>query len=249
MDFCQKYSEINCSISDILERIKPIQFIDGVLVVDSPIAVDSKTIFLNDQPIDTTSGVLNFPANSTIDNEPLDALPFIGDTLELPTYSTINGYNITTTNYTYFFNIQTSSFFKESGNYLVGTPLRPQSFPSYPIYNLTNVQFPFVAPQDCVLTSLIFTFVGSVYGGANYNNVVAYIDVIDTNDNITYTGISVSIPLCPPRTRLFAEKKFQYALNKDYGVGIRFTYDDSFLNPFNYGCAQFATLGYKFAMV
>lgn len=245
MDFCQKYIEVNCSISDILNRIEPIEFIDGVLVVGSNILVGSQSIYINDKEINTTEGVLDLPQDSTIDNQPLDGPPFTGDTLELPTYTTIDGYTITTTNYTYFYNIQTSSFFKESDNYLVGTPLKPEDF-SYTIYNLTNAQFPFIAPQDCILTSLIFTFVGGVWGNVDYTDATAYIDVIDTNGNITYTGISATIPVCPPQTRYYAETKFEYTLSKDHAVGIRFDYDAPFLTAFNYGCGQFATLGYKF---
>lgn len=248
MNLCQNSSTIDCSISDILNRIKPIEFIDGVLVVSSPVSIESNKLLIGNNEITTSNDVLKLPINTTINQQPLNGLPFTGNTLSLPTYTTIDGYTIATTNYVYFYNMQTRVILKESGNYLVGADVTPNQS-SGPKVDITNVQFPFIAPQDCILTSLIFTFVGAVYGNPvteAYTNVTAYIDTISPSGSISWTGISVNIPICPPKTRYYVEKKFQYSLNKNYAVGIRFTYIAAPFTAFNYGCGQFATLGYKF---
>ena len=98
MNLCQNSTQAQCSVSDILNRIEPIQYEDGVLVINSPVSINFSTIYINDQPISVNNDILNFPLSTTIDYEPLKDPPFTGDTLELPRQTTINNYTIFTTN-------------------------------------------------------------------------------------------------------------------------------------------------------
>lgn len=240
MNLCQNSTHVQCSVSDILNRIKPIQYEDGVLVINSPVLIDFSTIYINEQPISVNNDILNFPLNTTIDYEPLKDPPFTGDTLELPLQTTINNFTIFTTNYFYFLNNGRRT---TSDTYIIpggGVNLNPT-------YNFNGINFPFIPPKDCVLTSLIFSFVGNRGTGSSattVTNVNASIMKIDGSGTITDTGINVSIPTCPPNTRPSVDKKFYYPLSKGEAIGIRFT----FVGVINstYGGCQYATLGYKF---
>lgn len=240
MNFCQNSTQVQCSISNILNRIEPIQYQDGVLVISSPVSTNSSTIFINEKPISVDNDILNFPLTTTIDYEPLKDPPFTGDTLELPPQTTIDNFMIFTTNYFYFLNNYRRT---TSGTYIIpGGGINIDS-----TYNYNGINFPFFAAKDCVLTSLIFSFVGNKGTGINattVTNINAYIMKIDGNGIITDTGINVSIPSCPPNTRPSVDKKFYYPLSKGEAVGIRFTFVGSINST--YGGCQYATLGYKF---
>lgn len=232
MNCCEETYEAGCSIGDILQRIEPIQYVNGTLIVNSPISVQ-EDININNNLLTLVGGTLDLPADSTIAGQPLNGPPFTGDTLELPQYTTINGFSIFTTNYFYFFNTSIGSIDKQSGNYIINS--------DYTTPSINNIRFPFFAPEDCVLTSFIFSFAVSTSGVSTITNVMGYIDVVDTLGNITYTGVSVVIPECPRGTKYYAEKYFQYTINKGHSVGVRFTYDGS-----AFSVCQFAVIGYKF---
>ena len=232
---CKGVPDVQCAVSGILDRIEPIRFEDGVLMVDGSFASSGTTLLINDEAMTAENGVLNLPPDSTIDHQPLQGLPFTGDTLELPQHTTINGFQLFTTNYFYLMNNGN----KNSGNYIVNS-----SFPLNPTYNFNGINFPLIVPRDCVLTSFIFSFVGNKGGGTDITNINAYIDIIDQAGAITYTGISVNIPTCPPNTKPFADKTLNYPLIKGYAVGVRFTYNGTVTTT--HGGYQFSTIGYKF---
>lgn len=241
MNLCQNSTQIQCSVFDILNRIEPIQYEDDILVINSPVSTSASVIYINEEPIVVNNGVLNFPLNSTVDNEPLKDSPFTGDILELPPQTTINDYKIFTTNYFYFLN---NSINKNKSGYYV---LLGGGANENPTYNLKGIEFPFIASQDCVLTSLVFSFVGNKGTGLNattITNINAYIMKIDTAGTITNTGISVTIATCLPNTKPYVDKQFQYPLSKGEAIGIMYTFVGSINST--YGGSQFATLGYKF---
>lgn len=234
---CRGVADVQCAVSDILERIEPIRFENDVLSVSSPFSTNATMLLINDEAITAENGVLNLPPDSTIDHQPLQGLPFTGDTLELPKHTSINGFELFTTNYFYFMNNGNTN----SGNYIVNAG----NFNANPTYNFNGVNFPLIAPRDCVLTSFIFSFVGNKGGsGADITNINAYIDIIDQAGVITYTGISVNIPICPRNTKPFADKAINYPLSKGYAVGVRFTYTGTVTTT--YGGYQFASIGYRF---
>lgn len=238
--FCKEATDVQCTVSNILNRIEPIQYEDGDLIVNSTLSTNSSVFLINNQPITVEEGVLDFPTNSTIDQEPLNGLPFTGDILELPPWTTINNFMLFTTSYFYFMNQGKQT----SGSYIVNAGGAPILNPTY---NFNGINFPFIAPQDCVLTSFLFSFVGNK--GLNVQtitNINAYLDMIDSSGTITYTGISVNIPTCPPNTKPFADKQITFPLSKGNAIGVRFTYSGSVTTT--YGGWQFATLGYRFTL-
>lgn len=229
METCSTSSNyVHCEISNILRRIEPIEYDNEMLVISGDVSVGSSTILLNNQTISVQNGVLEFPNSTTIDYEPLKDPPFTGDTLDLPPQTVIDNYKIFTTNYFYFMNNGSTN----SGNYI--------------LLNSSGAQFPFIAPKDCVLTSLIFSFVGNTQASTvSITNATAYIDIVSPSGVITQNVVNATIPVCPPNKKPYVDKKFYYPLSKDYAVGIRFTYDQGTI-PSGFGGCQFATLGYKF---
>lgn len=227
MKSCSDTSVLQCSISNILERIEPIQYENDTLVISSPVSINSSSIVIDNQSIQVQNGVLDFPDNTTIDYDALKGLPFTGDTLELPPQTVIDNFKIFNTNYFYFMNNGSTN----SGNYI--------------LLNSNGNRFPFIAPKDCVLTSLIFSFLGNTQASTvSITNATAYVDIVSPLGIITPNVVSATIPVCPPNKKPYVDKKFYYPLSKDYAVGIRFTYDQGTISGFG-GC-QFATLGYKF---
>jgi len=231
MNCCQSVQIVDCNVQEILRRIEPIQYVDDVLVVNAPMSVQN-AIYIDTKPLTLVTGDLELPDDSTIDGTPLNGLPFTGDILDLPPQTTIDNFTIFTTNYFYFFNVSNSYF--TSGEYIVNS-----QFTSSPSTN--NIRFPFIAPENCILTSFVFTFAIGTSAPSTITDATGYIDVIDTIGTITYTGISATIPICPRGTKYYAEKSFQYSLSKGHSVGIRFTF-----NGTAGSWTQFAVLGYKF---
>lgn len=234
MKCCSSIQSVDCDVHEILRRIGPIQYKDGVLVVSSQMSVENALVISN-QPVSVVSGNLDLPGDSTIDGTPLNALPFTGDILELPPQTTINNFSILTTNFFYFFNVSNS--YLTSGNYIINS--------LYSGATITDgIKFPFFAPEDCYISSFIFTFAVGTSAPSTITEATGYIDVIDTLGNITYTGISATIPICPRGTKYYAEKKINspYFLIKGHSAGVRFTF-----NGTAGSWRQFAVLGYKFA--
>lgn len=240
-NFCKEATDVQCTVSNILNRIEPIRYENEMLIINSDVSTNSSVVLINNQPILVENGVLDFTANSTIDQQPLNGLPFTGDTLELPPLTTINNFKLLTTNYFYFMNNGKQT----SGSYIVNAGGAPVLNPTY---NFNGINFPFIAPQDCVLTSFLFSFVGNKGGviSETITNINAYLDMIDPSGTITYTGISVNIPSCLPNRKPFADKQFTYPLSKGNAIGVRFTYNGNITTT--YGGWQFATLGYRFVL-
>jgi hypothetical protein len=226
-----KISTVDCEIETILQQIEPIQYDNNNLIVSSPLSVEN-TVTITDQSLTILNNVLELPENTTIDGQPLDQVPYTGDILELPQETTIDGFSLFTTSYYSFFN---SSIQNASGNYIIGS--------TYTGSASNYIKFPFFVPENCILTSLIFSFAVASTSPSTISNATAFIDIVDPVGTITYTGISVSIPYCPRGSKYYANKYFQYPLTKGYSVGIRFTYDGTAGS-----CSQFATLGYKFLL-
>lgn len=231
MNCCQTVPNVDCNVQEILRRIEPIQYVDGVVVVNGPVSVQD-AVYIDNKALTLVAGDLELPSDSTIDGTPLNGLPFTGDILNLPPQTTIDNFKIFTTNYFYFFNVSNS--YLTSGEYIVNS-----QFTSSPSTN--NIRFPFTAPENCILTSFVFTFAVGTSATSTITNATGYLDIIDTLGNITYTGISATIPSCPRGTKNYAENSFQYSLSKGHSVGVRFTF-----NGTAGSWAQFAVLGYKF---
>lgn len=237
--FCKEATDVQCTVSNILNRIIPIQYENGMLIINSTVSTNSSVFLIDNQPITVEGGVLDLPANSTINEQPLNGLPFTGDILELPPLTTINNFKLFMTSYFYFMNNGKQS----SGSYIVNAGGAPVLNPTY---NFNGINFPFIAPQDCVLTSFLFSFVGNKGSGTTITNINAYLDMIDPSGTITYTGISVNIPSCPIDTKPFADKQITFPLSKGNAIGVRFSYTGSITTLF--GGWQFATLGYRFVL-
>lgn len=233
MSCCQKIPLMNCEIEDILNRIEPITYDGETLFVNSPISVNGE-ISIENQPLVVQGGVLELPIDTTIAGTPLNALPFIGDVLTIPPQTTIDGFTIFTTNYFYFFN---TSNLNTSGSYIINSEVLGANPPT------NNIKFPFFTPENCILTSLIFSFAVSSSAPSTITNATAFIDVISPTGTVTYTGISTTIASCPRGTKYFSDTTFQYPVAKGHSVGIRFTYSGS-----SGSNCQFATLGYKFIL-
>jgi len=235
MSCCQNVPQVACAIEEILNRIEPIQYVNDTLVINSPLSVET-AVYINEEPLTIVDNVLDLPDTSTIDGNPLDGLPFTGDILELPPQTTIDGFSIFTTNYFYFFN---TSGYTSSGNYIIGSNILAFGV----IVPTTNLVFSFFAPEDCFLTSLVFSFAVQSSAPSTIINATAEIHVIDPSNPLVVinTGITATIPSCPRGTKYYADTTFQYSLPKGWSVGIYFTYAGS-----AGGTCQFATLGYKF---
>lgn len=239
MSCCQNISKVACAIEDILNRIEPIQYTDDVaLTIASPILVQSPMTIDNQSLNVGSGGVLSLPNTATINGSPLNGLPFTGDILNLPDQTTINGFSLLTTNYFYFFNTTNASY-TSSGSYIICSNILTTPGPPPALTN--NIKYPFFVPENCILTSFIFSFAVSSSGASTISNVNAYLEMISPSGVVTNTGIFVTIPSCPSGTKYFADKTFQYPVNKGFSIGVRFTYSGT-----SGGSCQFATLGYKF---
>lgn len=234
MSCCQEIPHVSCAIENILTRIEPITFQGGTLIVNSPISVNGD-VRIADETITTQGGNLELPSDTTIAGTPLNALPFTGDVLTLPPQTTIDGYTLFTTSYFYFYNISDRT---GSGSYIINSAVIGNFDPT-----TNNIRFPFFVPENCVLTSLIFSFGTSTSAPSTITNATAYIDVVSPTGVVTYTGISTTIPTCPRGTKYYSDTTFQYTVAKGHSVGIRFTYSGTSGSP-----CQFATLGYKFIL-
>lgn len=234
MSCCQEIPHVSCDIGNILSRIEPITYQGGTLIVDSPISVNGD-VRIGGELIVVRNGVLELPIDTTIAGTPLNALPFTGDVLTLPPQTTIDGFTIFTTNYFYFFNTSERT---TSGSYIInGTVIG--------MFNPTtdNIRFPFFVPENCVLTSLIFSFATSSNAPSTVANATAYIDVVSPTGVVAYSGISTTIPSCPRGTRYYSDTTFQYPVAKGHSVGVRFTYSGSAGST-----CQYATIGYRFIL-
>lgn len=236
---CQNFSQISCSITDILKRIQPIQYsTDGVLDIDSSIDIQTGLLVGNAE-ISVINNHLNLPARTLINGVPLLSDAFTNDIISLPTTTMINGYFPITEQYYYFYNVNSSSFgsFSYRGYIVNGR--------NYPVNVRTASQdphgFSFIVPEDCVLTSLKLLYVLTSGIFATPTDAIIYIDVVDTNLNPYYTGVFLTITKPANSSRTLIETEFEYFVRKGDSVAVWVQGDGQFLGS----VTPFAILGFK----
>lgn len=229
METCQSINSIHCSLGDILQRITPIEYIDNVLVIHSPMSV-STSLHLDGVSIEGSNGVLELPQGTTVGGVPLLSPLYIGDIYQLPSKTNIDGFRI---NDGHFFNFYSARIFA-SGSYINNFQAGPSG--DYPWF------FPFFVPQNCVLTSLRFSMAIGSSGTSTITNATSTIYTWSLSGVVTNTGISTVIASCPVNTRTYAETTFQYPVLKGTSIGIKVQYTGSASATIT----PFAVLGYKF---
>lgn len=248
MNDCIKIKNLDCSLRSILDRITPIEFIDNVLVINSPLTITDGTITIGETIITGTGGVLSLPEGTTVDGTPLLSPQYVDGVYVLPDKTEIDGTQILNVNYFYYYTAYTPEdsyynnnpfasgyFINNCGGYS-GTP--NASDPG---------NYPFFAPADCVLTSLRFS-VAQVYPDFGF----AFTDIRNMRATIytmSLSGIQTATPIdvfiagdIDFDTRRYAETTFQYPIEKGVSVGIKVVYQGETEGAIT----VFATLGYKF---
>lgn len=230
METCLSIKSIQCSLGNILQRITPIEYVDNVLVINSPLSVGS-SLQLGDVSMVGSNGVLELPEDTTVGGVPLLSPQYVGEIYELPSKTNIGGFRI---NEGHFFNFYSSSIFS-SGCFI-------NNYNSFPAGNYPWF-FPFFIPQDCQLTSLRFSMAIGSSGTSTITNATATIYTWSLSGVITNTGLSATIASCPLNTRTYAETTFQYPVVKGDSLGIKVEYTNSATATIT----PFAILGYKFS--
>lgn len=248
--------EIKCSIGSIEQRISPITFDGNTLVIDSNLQV-AQTLTADNAVIENLS-ITNLNISSNI--VPTEDLSYnlgsptnwfknlyvndiytsggslyvntahitaTGDVLNLPPKTTINEYPVLNTSYFTFFSNSTTGF----GYIRVGATNFGSSTNTY--------SFPFVAPRTIVITSLMLSY--AIGSSGSITNATAYMDILDTNGNISFSGNTATIPSCTANTKRFAESTFEYTVLKGDSVGIYIGYDSSTAS----NATPIATIGYR----
>ena len=233
---CQDIRDMDCSIHSILQRITPMDYIDNVLVVSSPLSTNT-SLTIDNVVIGGQNGVLSLPEGTTVGGVPLLSPHYVNGTYVLPNKTTIDGYPILNTNYFYFYTTNNLTFQTFSSGCFINNNISTSSVSSTSFV----ANYLFLVPGDCVLTSLLFSFVVGA-GTSSLTNVVATIYTISLADVVINTGVTATIAACPVNTRNFAFSNFQYAVKNGHRVGIRVTYTGSSTSIMT----AFATLGYKF---
>lgn len=216
MDCCQDIPTLSCLMVDIEKRITPLQFSNQVLTVDIPITVQD-SLDVGGATISVENDHINLPARTLVNGAPLLSSAFENDIFPLPINTMIDGYFPITEQYYYYFTATNGSF-QYNGYILNGQPTSV----STRVSNSNQRCFSFVAPEDCVLTSLTFllTFVPGNYGTSPIASVM--VDVMDTNMSVYYTGVYIDVPAPSSNTldRMFVETQFQYYVQKGDSVAV-----------------------------
>lgn len=224
---------LDCFLYSILQRITPIEFVDGVLVISTAMSVNT-SITIDNVVIEGNNGTLELPEGTTVGGTPLISPHYVNNVYVLPSNTVIDNFAVLNTNYFYFFS--TDSAVLLSSNQFINNTFFSDSSSSY------APNYPFLVPSACVLTSLLF----SVYVNSGFfstiTNMKATIYTISSDNVVTNTGISTTIASCPLNSRNFNSTNFQYSVSAKTRVGIRIEYNGSVSSDF----APFATLGYKF---
>lgn len=234
---CQDIQDIQCSIPAIQERIVPIDFINNTMVVDSAISVEN-TLTIDGAEISTETGHIDIPARTLLNGVPLLSDAFLSQVINLPTDTILNGYAPTIEQYFYFFTATSSTFllnFAPNGYMINGLTITTGT----PTVDMRA--FPFIAPEDCVLTSFKLLYVVSPGISGNAGNGRVSLDLIDKNFNPFFTGIAYDIIAPSNDSRTFFQSQFEYYLQKGDSVGIYV----SGSAQFNGGVSIYATLGYR----
>jgi hypothetical protein len=149
----------------------------------------------------------------------------------------IDGYPMLNTNYFYFYTTNNLSAQTFSSGCFINNNISTSSVSSTSFV----ANYLFLVPGDCVLTSLLFSFVVGA-GTSSLTNVVATIYTISLQNVVVDTGITATILACPVNSRNFSFSNFQYTVQNGHRVGVRVTYTGSSTAIMT----AFATLGYKF---
>lgn len=229
MEICQSINSSYCSIGDILQRITPIEYIDNVLVINSPLSVGT-SLQLDGVSVEGSKGVLELTEGTTVGGVPLLSPQYVGGIYKLPSKTNIDGFRI---NEGHFFNFYSNTIYS-SGCFI-------NNYTSYPAGNYPWF-FPFFVPHDCVLTSLRFSMVIGSSGTSTITNAKATIYTWSLSNVVTNTNISATIASCPVNTRTYAETTFNYPVLKGASIGIKVEYTNSATATIT----PLAVLGYKF---
>lgn len=233
---CQDIPEINCAAVSINERIAPITFEEDTIVIDAPLETGAP-FSVSGAEINVEAGHIEIPAKTLLNGVPLISDAFVGDAIPIPSNTTINGYKPTIEQYFYFFSTTSSTFLIDTFN---GYIINGRDFTtSTPVIDLRG--FPFIAPEDCVLTSLRLSYIltPGLIGVPGDGRIS--LDVIDTNLNPFFTGVSYDIIAPGANSNTSFYKQFEYMLRKGDSVGLYV----SGTSQFNGGILVFATLGYR----
>lgn len=237
---CRNIKQIKCSTVKINERIVPIQYINDTLVVEAPMFINNN-LSIGDAIISTENGIIDLPAKTLVNGTPLISDAFTN--ISLPPETIIDGYVPTTEQYFYFFTTDyTRLNYQYTGYLLNGTD---GSTLEYLTVSLNT--FPFIAPEDCVLTSfkLIYICVPDPDDTPPSDGYIS-LEVLDTELNTFFTGISYNVIEPSPDSRTVFETQFEYYLKKGDSVGLYISGTaGSPGGPERGGLAVYATLGYR----
>lgn len=244
MESCDNLKQMKCAIDSIIQRITPIEYIDNILVVNSPLEVRSTSIMIDGVSLIGSDGVLELPEGTTVGGTPLLSPQYINGIYTLPNQTVIDGRLILNVNYFYFYTTNTTNAYGSTYSFQSGSFIN--NCGGFVSSSTDPGNFPFFAPADCDLTFLRFSIALSGTKGDSFiTNVVATIYTMSLSGIQTNTTISTpSIPSAPIETRKYAEKTFNYPLKKGYSVGIRVAFDGFVIDE---AVSVFATLGYKFS--
>ena len=241
MENCKAIDLLECSIQNIIERITPIQYTDNVLHIESPLSVNPSLI-INNVALDGNNGVLELPEGTNVGGVSLLSPHNINGAYELPPKTEISGYKVLSTHYFYFFTSTTRPFSLSftNGGFINNYGQNDGTYPG---------NYPFLVPNDCVLTSLRFSLVVlAVVGGGSpsstITNATATIYTVSLSGVQTNTGVSVTIPASPLPSRNYAETTFSYPVTKGTSIGVRVQYTGTVSSEV--GVSAFAVLGYNY---
>jgi hypothetical protein len=225
-------TDLSCSVNNILQRITPITYQDNMLVIDSPLSVGT-ALTLQDTTLQGSGGVLGLPEGTTVGGTPLLSPHTVDGMYQLPDKTILDQFPVLNTNYFYYYTTNLPSVNFQSG-YFINNRFSGSSSTT------EAANYPFFAPRDCVLTSLLFSLVvGPI--GSSITNATATLYTVSLTGVVANTGVSVVIPACPVNTRNYADTTFQYPIHQGCSVGVKVAYAGS-----AYHVDAFATLGYSF---
>ena len=236
---CQNIPEITCHVVDINKRIVPLQYNNSTLHVNSPMTV-MNSLTIGGATISTTpNGNMDLPVKTLINGVPLVSSAFSSDVIPLPTNTLINGYIPITEQFFYFFtpSPRPSDLLNTFLGYIVNG--RTQTTSGNPSVDTRG--FPFIVPEDCVLTSLKLAYILTPGLFGTPGDASISLIVSDSLMNTFFTGVSFSIPAPASTSTTFRESQLEYYVKKGDSVGIFV----SGTAQFQGGIVVFATLGYK----
>lgn len=235
---CEDIPQITCAVVDIQKRTEPIGYTNNILVINSSFSVEDQLSVGGATMSAQNNTPIDLPARTLINGVPLLSDAFRNDVISLPENTMIDGYFPITEQYYYFCTAKDGVSFAR-GYILNGE----ESFATRRSEIGDPRAFSFVAPEDCVLTSLQFLYTFQPTG--TYSGTIAsvLIDVLDTNYSVYYTGFYMDVPAPTSSTtdRVFAEKEFEYFVRKGDSVGV---WVESRIVQLNTASA-FAVLGFK----